>query len=62
MNQCMNKAFIERFNVNYCTPKALYNHVGNSLLKGVSIHMEDAIQCVHHTPAIGGAYSKDGYY
>ncbi len=31
-NEWMNDAFMERFIVYCCTPKALYNHVGGSLL------------------------------
>ncbi len=63
----MNDAFIKRFIVYCCTPKALYNHVrgeggGGG---GVSpqpppvcrIHLDDTgqrRQCTHHTPATGG--------
>ncbi len=60
----MNDAFIWRFIVYDCTPKAFYNHVGgvSSQPQPVSsIHLDDATaatgqrrQCTHHTPATGG--------
>ncbi len=59
----MNDAFVQHF-VYCCTPKALYNHVGGSLLNPppvCSIHLDDVMaatgqqhQRAHHTPATGG--------
>ncbi len=60
-------AFIKRFIVYCCTPKALYNHVrggGGGLLNHhhqcASIHLDDTTaatgqrrQCAHQTPAGG---------
>ncbi len=62
-NIWMNEAFIYRFIVYCCTPKALYNHVGVSPQPPpvCSIHLDDTTaatgqrrQCAHRTPATGG--------
>ncbi len=66
MNEWINDAFIKRFIVYSCTPKALYNNVGWGGVSPqpppvCSIHLDDEKaakgqqrQCAHHTPATGG--------